>query len=184
MRLIVGICGASGVNYAIGLLNALKAAKVETFLVASDWAEKLVVEETSCTVASIKKLASHVFSNHDMTAPIASSSFLVDGMIVIPASIKTISEIATAECSTLISRAADNMLKTKKKLVVCVRETPLSPPALRNMYDLSVYGVIVFPLSPAFYYKPKTIKDLESFITGKIMDLFGIKNEKFRRWGK
>lgn len=184
MKLVVGICGASGVNYAIELLKALKEKKIETFLVLSDWSKKLIEEETSYKISKVKKLASHCYSNSDMTAPIASSSFLVDGMIVIPASVKTVSEIATADCSTLISRACDNMLKTKKKLVVCIRETPLSPPSLRNLYDISVFGGIVFPLSPAFYHKPKTIKDLESFIVGKLLDLFEIKNEKFKRWGK
>ena len=184
MKLIVGVCGASGITYAVALLKALREKKIETFLVMSNWAEKLVDDETDFKVSEIKKLASHCYSNSDMEAPIASSSFLVDGMIVIPATVKTISEIATADCSTLISRACDNMLKTRKKLVVCVRETPLSPPALRNLYDISLFGGIVFPLSPAFYHKPKNIKDLESFITGKLLDLFEIKNEKFKRWGK
>ncbi len=184
MKLIVGVCGASGVNYAIELLKSLKENKIETFLVLSEWSQKLIEEETDCKISEVKKLANHVYSNQDMTAPIASSSFLVDGMIVIPASIKTVSEIATADCSTLISRSCDNMLKTRKKLVVCVRETPLSPPALRNLYDISLFGGIVFPLSPAFYHKPKNIKDLEAFIIGKLLDLLGIKNEKFKRWGK
>lgn len=182
MKLIVAITGASGVNYAIGLLKELKKQKVEVHLVLSEWAERLIKEETNYKVAEVKKLASKVYGNNDMAAAICSSSFLVDGMIVIPATVKTAGEIATANCGNLISRAADNMLRTRKKLVVCIRETPLSPAALHNLYMISVYGGIIFPLSPAFYHKPKDLKDLEDFIIGKVLDLMGVKNDKFKRW--
>jgi len=163
MKLIVAICGASGVEYGISLLEALKDAKIETHLILSEWAEKLIKEEAGYSVAEVKKLASKVYEYRDMAAAISSSSFLVDGMVVCPATVKTVSEIANAASNNLISRAADNMLKTRKKLVVCIRETPLSGPCLEN-------------------HKPKTIKDLEAFITGKIMDLLGIENKKFQRW--
>jgi len=182
MKIIVAICGASGVNYGIELLKALKGAKIETHLVLSDWAEKLVEEETSYKISEVKKLASKCYGYKDMAAAISSSSFLVDGMVVCPATVKTVSEIANASSDNLISRAADNMLKTRKKLVVCIRETPLSGPCLENLAKISQYGGIVMPLSPAFYHKPKSIKDLESFIIGKILDLLGIKNESFKRW--
>jgi len=184
MRLIVAICGASGVQYGIELLKELKEKRVETHLVLSEWAEKLVEEETDSDVEEVKKLASNVYGHKEMAAAISSSSFLVDGMVVCPATVKTVAEIANADSSNLISRAADNMLKTRKRLVVCIRETPLSGPCLENLAKIAQYGGIVMPLSPGFYHKPKNIKDLTAFITGKIMDLFGIENEKFERWGR
>lgn len=184
MKLIVAICGASGIGYGIELLKALGEAKVETHLILSKWAEKLVEEETNYSVKEVKKLASKCYGYKDMAAAISSSSFLVDGMVVCPATVKTVAEIANAHSGNLISRAADNMLKTGKRLVVCLRETPLSGPCLENLAKIAQYGGIVMPLSPGFYHQPKSIKDLEAFITGKIMDLFGIKNEKFERWGK
>ena len=184
MKIIVAICGASGIQYRIGLLEALKELKVETHLILSEWAEKLVEEETEHKIEEVKKLASKVYGYKDMAAAISSSSFLVNGMVVCPATVKTVSEIANAHSGNLISRSADNMLKTQKKLVVCIRETPLSGPCLENLAKISQYGGIVMPLSPGFYHKPKTIKDLESFIIGKILDLIGIENEKFERWGK
>ena len=181
-KIIVAICGASGVQYGIELLKALKEAGAETHLVLSEWAEKLVEEETPHSIAVVKKLASKVYDYKNMAAAISSSSFLVDGMIVCPATVKTVSEIAHADSSNLISRAADNMLKTHKPLVVCIRETPLSAPCLKNLFDLSIYGAIVMPLSPGFYHKPKTVKDLTDFIVGKALDLIGIPNKKFKRW--
>jgi len=182
MKLIVGICGASGVHYGIELLKALKEAKVETHLVLSGWAERLIGEETDYTVADVKKLASKVYGDKEMDSAIASSSFLVDGMIVMPATVKTVSEIANAHCGNLMARAADNMLKTGKRLVVGVRETPLSAPALENLHKIALAGGIVMPLSPGFYHKPKEIADLTDFIVGKALDLFSISNNKYRRW--
>jgi len=184
MKLIVAVCGASGVNYSFALLRELKKQKIETHLILSDWAEELVKLEFGEKTAVLKKLASFTYTEQEMDARISSSSFLCDGMIVVPASVKTVAQIANADTGTLISRCADIMLRTRKKLIVCVRETPLSAPALKNLYNISVYGGIVMPLSPAFYQKPKTINDLESFMVGKIMDLFGIKNSMFKRWGK
>ena len=182
MKLIVAICGASGAGYGIELLKALKEAGVETHLVLSEWAEKLIEEETDCKIEEVKNLASKCYGYREMDAAISSSSFLVDGMIVCPATVKTCSEIANAESSNLISRAADNMLKMRKKLVVCIRETPLSGPCLENLAKIARYGGIVMPLSPGFYHKPKEIKDLQAFIVGKVLDAFGIENKKFKRW--
>lgn len=184
MKLIVAICGASGVGYGIELLKALKDAKVETHLILSEWAEKLIEEEAGIGIKEVKKIASKVYGYREMDAAISSSSFLVDGMIVCPATVKTVSEIANAHSGNLISRAADNTLKMGRKLVVCIRETPLSGPCLENLAKIAHYGGIVMPLSPGFYHKPKSIKDLEAFIVGKALDVFGIKNEKFKRWEK
>jgi len=182
-KIVVAMCGASGIRYGIEVLKALQEAKAETFLIMSDWAERLVAEETELKAEAVKKLANHVYQNDDMAASISSSSFSVDGMVVIPASVKTVSEIATAHSGSLITRAADNMLKTRKPLVVCVRETPLSGPCLENMAMIARYGGTVMPLSPGFYHKPKDINDLYNFITGKILDCLGIENSKFKRWG-
>ncbi|MFH1545676.1 MAG: UbiX family flavin prenyltransferase [archaeon] len=181
-KIIVAICGASGVGYGIELLKALKEVKIETHLILSEWSEKLIQEETDYSIKEVKALADRVYGYNEMNAAISSSSYLVEGMIVCPATVKTVSEIAHADSSNLISRAADNMLKTKKPLIICIRETPLSPPCLKNLFELSSYGAIVFPLSPGFYHKPKSIKDLMDFATGKIMDLMGIENKKFKRW--
>ena len=182
MKLIVAVCGASGVNYAFALLKELKRKKIETHLIVSRWAEELVKAETGKKTADLKRLASFSYSEKEMGARIASSSFLCGGMVIIPASVKTVAQVANADTGTLVSRCADTMLRTRKKLVVCVRETPLSAPALKNLYNISVYGGIVMPLSPAFYHKPKGISDLENFISGKVMDLFGIKNSLYSRW--
>ena len=184
MKIIVAITGASGTNYALTLLKELKKQNVETYLIVSDWAKEVMKQETGKKVSELKKLATKNYSNEDLAANISSSSFLVDGMIIIPASIKTISEILHAHTSTLITRCADNMLKTKNKLIVGVRETPLSGPVLENLYKLSLYGAIVFPLSPGFYGKPKKIADLENFIAGKAMDLLGVRNNRYTRWDK
>lgn len=184
MKLIVAISGASGIGYGIELLKTLKEAKVETHLVLSEWAERLIEEETEMKASEVKKLASKSYGYKEMDAAISSSSFLTDGMILCPATVKTVSEIANADSSNLITRAADNTLKMRKKLVVCIRETPLSPGCLQNLYKLSLYGAVIMPLSPGFYHKPKSIKDLEAFIVGKTLDIFGIKNEKFERWEK
>lgn len=182
MKVIVAICGASGIQYGIEILNALKELKVETYLVMSEWAERLIREETSQIPEDVKKLATKTFDNKDMAAPISSSSFLVDGMVVIPATVKTVSEIANAHSGALITRAADNMLKMRKRLVVCIRETPLSGPCLENLRKIAQYGGIVMPLSPGFYHKPEKIGDVLDFMTGKVLDALGVNNKKFKRW--
>lgn len=182
MKIVVAITGASGVEYGIELLKALKQKKVETFLVMSRWAGEVIRKEADHDPEKIKKMADHVFDNKDMAASIASSSFLVDGMVVVPATVKTCSEIAHAHCGTLISKAADNMLKMRRPLVVCVRDTPLSGPALEAMHKISIAGGVVMPLSPGFYHRPKDINDMFKFMTGKILDVLGIDNKEFKRW--
>ncbi|MCX6804025.1 MAG: UbiX family flavin prenyltransferase [Candidatus Diapherotrites archaeon] len=182
MRIIVGVTGSSGDNYALALLKALRKQKVEVHLIVSEWAGKVLELEAGKKITELKKLAYKIYSNENMAASISSSSFVVDGMIILPASIKTVSEILHAHTSTLISRCADNMLKTQNKLVIGIRETPLSGPTLENLWKLSVYGAIIFPLSPGFYGKPKKISDLEDFIIGKAMDLLGVINKEYKRW--
>jgi 4-hydroxy-3-polyprenylbenzoate decarboxylase len=181
-KIIVAMCGASGIQYGIEVLRALKEAGVETYLVMSKWAGRLVEEETELKPEAVRKMASHVLQNNDMAAPISSSSFSVDGMVVIPATVKTVSEIANAHSGSLITRAADNMLKMRRPLVTCIRETPLSGPCLENLAKIAQYGGIVMPLSPGFYHKPKDINDMYNFITGKVLDCLCIENKKFKRW--
>jgi len=181
-KIIIGVSGASGINYALNLLKHLKKQKIETHLIISEWAEKVFKAETNKQISELKKLATKTYENKQMDALVSSSSFLADGMIIIPASVKTCSEIATAHTSTLITRCADIMLRYRKPLVVCLRETPLSGPCLENLAKIAQYGGIIFPLSPGFYGKPKKISDLEDFISGKAMDLIGLENDSYKRW--
>jgi len=181
-KIIIGISGASGTNYALNLLTHLKKQNVEVHLIISEWGEKVFEKDTSKKISELKKLATKNYSNKEMDALISSSSFLADGMIIIPASVKTCSEIATAHTSTLITRCADIMIRYKKPLVICLRETPLSGPCLENLAKIAQYGGIVFPLSPGFYGKPKKIGDLEDFVSGKVMDLIGLENNIYKRW--
>lgn len=182
MKLIIGISGASGTNYCYNLLKKLKEKNIETHLIISEWGEKVFKEENKIKLEKLKELATQAYTNKDMTAKISSSSFVVDGMIIIPTSVKTVSEIATAHTNTLITRCADIMLRYKKTLVIALRETPLSGPTLENLTKISQYGGIILPLSPGFYGKPKKISELEDFISGKVMDIIGLENNSYRRW--
>lgn len=183
-RIIVGICGASGVTYGVELLRALREAEISSHLVLSRWAEQVIGEETELTMEAVRALATVVHENDDLAAPIASSSVEVDGMAVIPASVKTVAAMASAHTETLIARAADNMLKLRRRLVVGIRETPLSGPCLENLARLARYGAVVLPLSPGFYHRPAGLQDLYDFITGKVLDGLGIDNARYRRWGE
>ena len=182
MKLIIGVSGASGTNYTLNLLQGLRKQKIETHVIVSEWAEKVFEKENDKKISEITKLATKSYFNKEMDALIASSSFLADGMIIIPASVKTCSEIATAHTGTLITRCADIMLRYKKPLVVCLRETPLSGPCLEQLAVIAKYGGTVFPLAPGFYGKPSKISDLEDFISGKVMDLIGLYNNVYTRW--
>jgi len=183
-RVIVGICGASGAVYGVELLRALRDADIEAHLVLSRWAEQVIVEETDMEPAAVRGLAAVVHANDDLAAPIASSSFPVDGMAVVPASVKTAAALASAHTDTLIARAGDNMLKLRRPLVVGIRETPLSGPCLENLARLARYGAVILPLSPGFYHRPAGLQDLYDFITGKVLDGLGIENARYRRWGE
>ncbi len=183
-RIVVGLCGASGVHYGVELLRALAACDVETHLIASPWAGRVLRAETDLDPEELARHADFRHDNGDLGACVSSSSFLVDGMVVIPASVKTVAEIANGVAGTLIARAADNMLKTRRKLVVCIRETPLSLPCLDNLRAISSAGGIVAPLSPGFYHRPESIADLNDFMICKVLDLLGIDNSQMRRWGE
>lgn len=182
MRLIVAITGASGVVYGKRLLEVLRGKKVETYLIISKAAENVIEHELEMTKRELEKLASHVYDVNDLTAPIVSGSFKTDGMIVIPCSMKTLAGIAHGYSENLILRAADVMLKEKRKLVLVPRETPLSVVHLRNMLDLASQGVFILSAMPAYYHKPEKIDDLVDFVVGKTLDQLGIEHELFKRW--
>jgi len=181
-HIIVAITGASGVIYGKRLLQALKEdANVITHLVISECALSVIrLELGKATV--LQALADFVCGIKDWSASIASGSSPADSMVIVPCSMKTLSGIAHGYSENVILRAADVTIKEKRKLILVVRETPLSSIHLRNMLELSNLGVIILPAMPGFYTKPESLSDLVNHIVGKILDLLGINNSLFRRW--
>jgi len=182
MRYLVSIGGASGSIYGIRLLQELNKTKHEVHLVVSESAKKIIQHETIYTYNVIKKKAHVVYDNDDLYAGPASGSFLLDGMIVIPCSMKTLSAIAHGFGDTLTSRSASCCLKEGKKLILVPRETPLDLPGIKNMLMTKESGAIIVPAMPAFYHKPEKIEDLVDFIVGKIFDQLGLQHSLFKRW--
>jgi 4-hydroxy-3-polyprenylbenzoate decarboxylase len=181
-RLVVGISGASGTIYGIRLLELLKETDIETHLVMSKSAEMTLVYETDYKPKDVRALAKVNHPMADIGASISSGSFPTMGMIVLPCSIKTMSEIATGVTSSLLSRAADVVLKEKRRLVLAVRETPLHGGHLRTLTTLSDIGAIVAPIVPAFYNKPKTVDDIINHTVGRLLDFFGVETKLVKRW--
>lgn len=183
-RLIVGISGASGVAYGVRMLQHLRPVDVQTHLVMSRAAELTVAHETSLSAAEIRALAdvSHPLGN--VGASISSGSFRTLGMVVAPCSVRTMSEIATGVTSTLLTRAADVVLKERRRLVLMVRETPLHSGHLRTMLQLSEMGAIIMPPVPAFYTRPDSIEALIDQSVARALDLFDIDLPLARRWGE
>ena len=181
-RLIIGISGASGTVYGIRMLELLHGTDIETHLVMSRSAEMTLAYETDLKPKEIRALAKVNHSNADIGASISSGSFQTIGMVVAPCSIKTMSEIATGVTSSLLSRAADVVLKERRRLVLAVRETPLHGGHLRTMTQLADMGAIIAPIMPAFYNRPKTIDDLINHTVGRLLDLMGIDNSAVKRW--
>lgn len=182
-RIIVGITGASGTIYAVDLLEKLhQLPDVETHLVMSTWAKKNLELETNYSLKQLTALADYTYNVNDQGATIASGSFLNDGMVIVPASMKTVAGIAYGFGENLISRAADVTIKEQRKLVIVPRETPLSVIHLENLTKLAKVGAQIIPPVPAFYNHPKTIQDLVNHQTMKILDAFQIQNETDRRW--
>jgi len=183
-KLIIAITGTTGVIYGVKMVEYLNVYQedIETYLVISEAAKKIMSLETSTTSESLSKKATYYFEQEDIAAPIASGSFKTDGMIIIPCSMKTLGAIASGYSDNLITRAADVMLKERRRLVVVPRETPLSNIHLRNMLTLSEAGAVVLPPVPAFYYDPKTIDDIIYYTIGKILDILGIEHRLFERW--
>lgn len=183
-RLIVGISGASGVMYGVRLLQMLRNAGVETHLVMSRTAEITLAYESDMKVADVKALASVCHAQDDMAAPISSGSFRTMGMVVAPCSMRSLSEVATGVTTGLLTRAADVVLKERRRLVLMTRETPLHTGHLRSMTAVSEMGGIIAPPVPAFYAKPASLEDLIDHTVGRVLDLFDIDLGVVRRWGE
>jgi flavin prenyltransferase len=181
-RIIVGISGASGTVYGVRLLEMLRKAEIETHLVMSKSAEMTLVYETDLKPKDVRALASVHYPAADIGAAISSGSFPTMGMIIAPCSIRTMSEIATGVTSSLVSRAADVVLKEKRRLVLAVRETPLHSGHLRTMATLADIGAVIAPIVPAFYNRPKTVDDIINHTCGRLLDLFSIDTGIVKRW--
>jgi 4-hydroxy-3-polyprenylbenzoate decarboxylase len=183
MRIIVGITGATGTIFAVRLLEALRDSDIETHLVMSKWGARTLIHETPYKPEYVKSLATCSYSDSDQGAAISSGSFLTEGMVVAPCSMRTLAAIAHGQGDNLIHRAADVVLKERRKLVMMVREAPLNQIQLGNMLKLSQMGVVINPPLPAFYNHPQTIDDIVSHIVMRTMDQFGLHLEIANRWG-
>ncbi len=182
-KLVVGIAGASGVIYGIKMLEHLKKTDMEIHLIISEAGKRNIQIETKWAVEDVLSMADHVYENRDVGAPLASGSFLTQGMVVIPCTIKTLSAIANSYADNLLVRAADVTLKEKRKLVLVVRETPLHMGHLRLMTMAAEMGAHILPPIPSFYHQPKTIEDIIDQTIGKIFDYLAIPHNLFKRWG-
>jgi 4-hydroxy-3-polyprenylbenzoate decarboxylase len=181
-RLIIGISGASGIIYGIEALKALKNTPVETHLVVTQSARLTLSQESPLSYAELTALADVHYSNADIGAAIASGSFRTMGMLIAPCSIKSLSEIASGVTASLLSRAADVVLKERRKLVLMVRETPLHSGHLESMLRVTHMGGIINPPVPAFYTNPQTIDDMVQQSIGRTLDLFGLESGLVKRW--
>jgi len=181
-RLLVGISGASGVIYGVRLLQLLRDLEVESHLVVSRSAQVTLAQEKQMRLADLQALADVNYPNTDIGAAISSGSFRVDGMIVAPCSIKTLSEVATGCTGSLLSRTADVMLKERRRLVLMVRETPLHAGHIRSLAAVTDAGAIVYPPVPAFYARPETLEQMVDHTLGRVLDLFDIESRTVRRW--
>jgi polyprenyl P-hydroxybenzoate/phenylacrylic acid decarboxylase-like protein len=182
-RLVVAITGASGAAYGVGLLRALRAARGwESHLVLSEAGALNCWHELRMKRKDVEQLAGVAYRPRDIAAPIASGSFLAEGMVIAPCSMKTLSAAAHAHADDLVSRAADVTLKERRRLVLLVREAPLNLAHLRNMVAVTEMGGIIFPPVPALYIRPKSVDDLVAHSVGRVLDLFGIASAKLKRW--
>ncbi len=182
-RLVVGVTGSSAPQLAVTLLTVLRElAETEVHLVVSQGAERSIELELGMKRAEVEALGDVVYDPQDMAASISSGSFLVDGMVIIPCSMKTLASIASGLSIDLIARAADVSLKERRPVVLVPRETPLSLIHIRNMEAVTLAGATVLPPVPAFYHKPETIDDLLRHTAGKVLDQFRIPHNVFERW--
>lgn len=181
-RLIVGITGASGIIYGIRLLERLRGSGIDTHLVMSQWAARTLVHETPYTVQQVQDLATERYAIGDVGAAIASGSFLTMGMIIAPCSMRTLGAIAHGVGDNLIHRAADVILKERRRLVLAVREAPLSEIHLENMLKLARMGVSICPPAPAFYTRPATIDELVDYSVTRLLDQVGVHLPAPERW--
>src|SRR6201994_1085315 len=183
-RLVIGLSGASGVAYGIRALEACRELGVESHLVVTKPAERTIGYETRLSPRQVAAKADYAYAIADIAAPIASGSFKTNGMIIAPCSVRTMSEIATGVTTSLLTRAADVMLKERRPLVLMVRETRLHLGHLRNMTALAEMGAIILPPVPAFYAEPKTLGDLVDHMVARALDFVGEEWPNAKRWGE
>ena len=181
-RLIVGVTGATGTIFGVRLLQMLQGSGVETHLVVSRWAARTLAHETPYTLEELQQMATHHYPLGDQGAAISSGSFVTLGMVVIPCSMRTLSAIAHGAGDNLIHRAADVVLKERRRLVLVVRESPLNDIHLENMLKLSRMGVTILPPVPAFYNRPQTLDDMVNHVVMRTLDQFGIHLDMVNRW--
>lgn len=181
-RMIVGISGASGTAYGIRLLDELRILGIESHLVMSKAAELTLAHESDLSVRDVRAKADVVHSINNVAAPIASGSFRTMGMVVAPCSVKTLAEIGTGVSTSLLGRAADVALKERRRLVLLVRETPLTLAHIRNMQSVTEMGGIISPPVPTFYNRPTTVEEIVDATVGRTLDLFGLESDLSPRW--
>ena len=182
MKLIVGISGATGAIYGIRTLQTLKACQIESHLVLTDSAKRTIEMETTFTVKEVESLADYVHDNKDIGASISSGSYKTDGMLIAPCAIKSLSALANSYNDSLLVRAADVILKERRKLVVIPRETPLHIGHLKLLITVAEMGAVILPPMPAYYHMPKTIEDIVNQTVGKALDQFDVDHQLFKRW--
>ena len=183
-RLIVGVSGASGAPIAVELLRQLREHHpgIETHLVVSRGAELTLRQECGMDVEELRALAGVFHKNDEIGASIASGSFQIMGMVIVPCSMKTVAGTASGYSDNLLLRAADVCLKERRKLVLCAREAPLSTIHLRNLYELGRMGAVILPPVLTYYQRPESVEDMTRHIVGKLLDQFGLDCPGFRRW--
>jgi len=181
-RIVVAVTGASGAPLAVNLLRHLADLEVETHLIVSGTAEKVLEYETGMTPAQVGRLASVTRDVRDLSAPLASGTFHTDGMVVIPCTMKTLAAVANGLADNLIARAADVTLKERRRLVLVARESPLNLIQIENMKAVTLAGAVVLPPVLSFYSKPRSIDDLIDHVSGKVLDALGIEHEVLKRW--
>ncbi|GHF35321.1 4-hydroxy-3-polyprenylbenzoate decarboxylase [Deinococcus metalli] len=182
MKLVVGVTGGSGIPYALDVLRALNAADVETHLVVSSGAKRVMSAEGGPGLADLTALATHTHDDRDLAAGIASGSFRTQGMLIVPCSAGTLAKVAHGFADTLLTRAAHVTLKERRRLVLVVREDPLPRPALLNLLAAHDAGATIMTASPGFYHAPRDVAALLNFVTARVLDQFGLDTPGFRRW--
>ena len=183
-RIVIGISGASGVTYGVRILELLRETDFETHLVISKAGRLNIEIETDYHPDAVEAMADFVYDHKDMAASLSSGSFLTEGMVVVPCTIKSLSGIANSYNENLLVRAADVTLKEKRKLVLVIRETPLHIGHLRLMTQAAEMGAHLLPPVPSFYHQPKTLEDIIDQTIGKVFDFMGIEHDLFKRWGE
>jgi 4-hydroxy-3-polyprenylbenzoate decarboxylase len=183
-RIVIGISGASGVIYGIKMLSLLQEKDFQTHLIISESGRQNIEIETSYKADDVSAMADYTYDNRDVGAALASGSYLTEGMVVVPCTIKTLSGIANSYTNNLLVRAADVTLKEKRKLVLVVRETPLHMGHLSLMMKAAKMGAHILPPVPSFYHQPKSIDDIIHQTIGKIFDYLGIEHNLYTRWGE